>query len=362
MYNREEYYPFGETSFGSFGKKRYRYCGKEKDEESGLYYYGARYFQPWSCRFLSVDPLALKYAKFSPYNYADNTPITDKDIDGMQTQKSQTSEQPDSTGTPKVQQTTNETNKPATSQLPEQGNDYFDEQGNYIKTVKNDKSENNIYILDKNGKETLLSGYKFTKNNASTLANITKHYAQYAGVDTTKLLNGSFSVAMKKETPIYFENGKKANLNETSSVSLFNNGTADTNFGSDAVMTSNWKGSNSTKVITVQVDTNGFTSRLLANKFNFINDLYHEGLHKKRDNSSEFNHLNIYVLQVQHASWKYTTEAQKLIIIANVKETIGDAKFWSGSKGESKTDIKLIREGGVYYENKFKKLLPTYFR
>src|SRR5262249_28058204 len=54
----EEYYPFGETSFGSYGKKRYRYCGKEKDEESGLYYYGMRYYQPWGCRFMSVDPLA----------------------------------------------------------------------------------------------------------------------------------------------------------------------------------------------------------------------------------------------------------------------------------------------------------------
>ena len=45
----EEYYPFGTTSYRS-GKsqsevklKRYRYCGKERDEETGLYYYGARY-------------------------------------------------------------------------------------------------------------------------------------------------------------------------------------------------------------------------------------------------------------------------------------------------------------------------------
>jgi hypothetical protein len=34
--SREEYYPFGETSFGSFAKKRYRFCGKERDEESGF--------------------------------------------------------------------------------------------------------------------------------------------------------------------------------------------------------------------------------------------------------------------------------------------------------------------------------------
>lgn len=54
--NHEEYFPYGETSFGSFGRKRYRYSGKERDEESGLYYYGARYLAPWVCRWVSCDP------------------------------------------------------------------------------------------------------------------------------------------------------------------------------------------------------------------------------------------------------------------------------------------------------------------
>lgn len=82
--NSQEYYLFGETSFGSYAKKRYQYVGKERDEESGLYYYGARYYSPWTCRFISVDPLAVIYAQLSPYNYADNNPINDYDIDGMQ--------------------------------------------------------------------------------------------------------------------------------------------------------------------------------------------------------------------------------------------------------------------------------------
>jgi RHS repeat-associated protein len=84
LVNQEEYYPFGETSFGSYAKKRYRFCGKEKDEESGMYYYGARYYSPWLCRFISVDPLAADYPYLMPYNYAGNKPITHKDIDGMQ--------------------------------------------------------------------------------------------------------------------------------------------------------------------------------------------------------------------------------------------------------------------------------------
>jgi RHS repeat-associated protein len=87
--DEEEYYPFGDSSLRTFTYKRYRYVGKEKDAESGLYYYGARYYAAWTCRFISVDPLSKKYANLSPYNYADNNPINDFDIDGMQNNNSQ---------------------------------------------------------------------------------------------------------------------------------------------------------------------------------------------------------------------------------------------------------------------------------
>ncbi len=89
--DEEEYYPFGDSSLRTFTYKRYRYVGKEKDAESGLYYYGARYYAAWTCRFISVDPLAAEYAYLTPYNYAGNKPIGDFDIDGMQ-----------STGDPKL--------------------------------------------------------------------------------------------------------------------------------------------------------------------------------------------------------------------------------------------------------------------
>ena len=82
--DREEYYPFGDSSLRTFSSKRYRYVGKEKDAESGLYYYGARYYLPWLCRFISVDPLAGKYAYYSPYQYAGNSPIVFIDLDGLE--------------------------------------------------------------------------------------------------------------------------------------------------------------------------------------------------------------------------------------------------------------------------------------
>lgn len=58
--------------------------GKEKYLESGLYYYGARYYAAWTCRFISIDPLAADYPFYTPYNYAGNKPINKIDIDGMQ--------------------------------------------------------------------------------------------------------------------------------------------------------------------------------------------------------------------------------------------------------------------------------------
>ncbi len=84
LVSREEYYPFGETSFCLYGRQRYRFCGKERDEESGLYYYGARYYAPWCCRFVSVDPLAAEYPFYTPYQYAGNKPIIAIDIDGLE--------------------------------------------------------------------------------------------------------------------------------------------------------------------------------------------------------------------------------------------------------------------------------------
>ena len=53
--NREEYFPYGETSFGSFGQKRYRFSGKERDVESGLIYCDARYFHAACCRWFTCD-------------------------------------------------------------------------------------------------------------------------------------------------------------------------------------------------------------------------------------------------------------------------------------------------------------------
>jgi RHS repeat-associated protein len=53
---------------------------KEKDEESGLYYYSARYYNPPT--FISRDPLFEKYPMLSPYCYTANNPVKFVDTDG----------------------------------------------------------------------------------------------------------------------------------------------------------------------------------------------------------------------------------------------------------------------------------------
>ena len=59
------------------------FTGKEKDSETGFYYFGARYYDPvLSGLFISVDPMADKYPSLSPYAYCACNPINLVDPDG----------------------------------------------------------------------------------------------------------------------------------------------------------------------------------------------------------------------------------------------------------------------------------------
>jgi len=83
----EEYYPYGATSYqagrsvAEVSLKRYRYTGKERDEETGFTYHGARYYAPWLGRWTSCDPAQDRDAA-SPYSYVHNRPTTFHDPDG----------------------------------------------------------------------------------------------------------------------------------------------------------------------------------------------------------------------------------------------------------------------------------------
>jgi RHS repeat-associated protein len=107
-----EYTPYGELWIErvkqGVEKVPYRFTGKEFDEETGLYYYGARYLDPRTSRWLSADPAMGEYVPGAPvndearkrngnlpgmggvfnlvnlhtYHYAGNNPVRIKDPDG----------------------------------------------------------------------------------------------------------------------------------------------------------------------------------------------------------------------------------------------------------------------------------------
>lgn len=89
MLTYEEYYPFGSTSYQAGASaaeaslKRYRYTGKERDDETGLYYHGARYYAPWLGRWTACDPKGTE-AGLNLYRYTSNRPTCLIDPDGMQ--------------------------------------------------------------------------------------------------------------------------------------------------------------------------------------------------------------------------------------------------------------------------------------
>ena len=82
----EEYFPYGSTSYQAVRSqtetpKRYRYTSKERDEETGLYYHGARYYSPWLGRWTSSDPSGIRDG-LNTYSYVQNRPTIANDPDG----------------------------------------------------------------------------------------------------------------------------------------------------------------------------------------------------------------------------------------------------------------------------------------
>lgn len=85
----EEYFPYGGTSYIAGRNKRdidlkeYRYSGKERDDFTGLYYFGYRYYAHWIGGWLNPDPLGPEDS-VNLYLYVHNNPINLVDPNGLQ--------------------------------------------------------------------------------------------------------------------------------------------------------------------------------------------------------------------------------------------------------------------------------------
>ena len=296
--NWYEYLPFGEIlmeqSNNSYDNP-YKYNGKELDAATGLYYYGARYFDPRTSVWLSVDPLAEKYPSLSPYVYAGNNPVKYVDYDGRYF------------GPP---------------------DDHFDQNGEFLYT--DNRKTNNIVInhvfsgltheqrvaeakMQQPWLETKLSRFKASsKSSYSTIANIANHYAADAGVDLNKLEGNSTSLGIS--------NYRFESMQRIGNFDSYNGG----EYRQDALMTGDIKNN----TISIMVD-NGYVSNLLDNKFNMISALSHEGgkvshltLPAEPQLEGIKNHITIYKNQIKSPVFKKTTSVFQQIMKENLDKNI----------------------------------------
>lgn len=84
----EEYFPFGGSAFiagpgkTEVAQKTYRFAGKQRDDATGFYYFGARYYASWLCRWISPDPAGTADG-LNLYSYVGNNPISRVDETGL---------------------------------------------------------------------------------------------------------------------------------------------------------------------------------------------------------------------------------------------------------------------------------------
>ena len=81
------YLPWGEELANQRAtgyESRYTFSGKERDEETGYSYFGARHYDSGLSLWLSVDPMLDKYPGVSPYVYCGDNPVRLVDEDGRE--------------------------------------------------------------------------------------------------------------------------------------------------------------------------------------------------------------------------------------------------------------------------------------
>ena len=81
----DAYLPYGELLVDEHSSSEdlpYKFNGKQIDEETGLYYYGARYLNPITSLWYGVDPLAEKYVATGGYVYTLDNPVRLIDLNG----------------------------------------------------------------------------------------------------------------------------------------------------------------------------------------------------------------------------------------------------------------------------------------
>ena len=86
----DAYLPYGELLVDEHSSSEdlpYKFNGKQFDEETGLYYYGARYMNPMASIWYGMDPLSEKYPYIGGVVYCEGNPVVQIDDFGLAPKK-----------------------------------------------------------------------------------------------------------------------------------------------------------------------------------------------------------------------------------------------------------------------------------
>ena len=229
------YYPFGGLmgeSKSLASSQRYKYNGKELDRTHGLdwYDYGARMYDPALARWMAPDPLAEKYYGVSPYAYCHDNPMNAIDPDGR--------------------------------------DDFFDENGKFIKKTK---TGDNIMVKSGNNKYVNFTSVDFGKRHGA-LIGIGSYYLSQVDHD--------FNLNVERT-------------------------------GGDNPLSAGLANIGGTGKYLILIDQEGKVNPEYGVASNFINSFYHETRHRY-DNSTlvkNIGEVNAVLLQTQNPSWNNVTNS-----------------------------------------------------
>ena len=300
-YQHVAYLPWGEVFVEQrntqSGRNTFLYTGKELDEETGLYYYEQRYYDPNKSTFLGVDPIAEERSWVSPYNFVQNNPINRIDPTGML-------------------------------------DDHWeiDENGNATLV---DTEGDEIYINDQ-----LITKYKFdTQEKLDALSEIGGYYYNQN--------NGSSDLLNAKVSVLSYENYKLTGSSNWELESKPYNlevppmafSYSKKQFGTDVDR------------VALTVD-NGYLSSSLSTKWNMRNALYHENIHTKQPldvynykTYAPYFELAAYKGQMQHSTWNKTTSGFQSYMLGNTES------YLNRLKGSNNAETQKAYQGYLNFFN-----------
>ena len=257
------YYPFGGMmgeSKSLASSQRYKYNGKELDRTHGLdwYDYGARMYDPALARWMVPDPLAEKYYNVSPYAYCHDNPINAIDPDGR--------------------------------------DDFFDENGKFIKKTK---TGDNIMVRSGGDK-----------------------YVNFASVDFGKRHNALIGISSYYLSQV--DHDFRLNVERT---------------GGDNPLEAGVANIEGTGKYFILIDQDGKVNPEYGIASNLTNSFYHETRHRY-DNSTlvkNIGEVNAVLLQTQHPSWDKVT-------MSFAHSQASYAAMWLNETFKGKTNNKIMYE------------------